>query len=107
MHILLKILKNWVFQLIRIKIKAAMEMAAILESREKTIMLPEGSRIKDLLSQLENTYGEPMTQLIYGSNRDLLQILMLNGKSIFFLAGVETELKDGDQVFLMPLVAGG
>ncbi len=93
--------------MIQIQIVAAMEMAAVLNSRRMGMMLPEGSVVRDLLTELQQKYGEPMTKILYGSGRDLQQVLLLNGRSILYHQGFETELKDGDQVFLMPLVAGG
>jgi molybdopterin converting factor small subunit len=32
---------------------------------------------------------------------------MINGQTIQFLHGMETTLKDGDEVLLIPLAAGG
>jgi molybdopterin converting factor small subunit len=33
--------------------------------------------------------------------------LMVNGRSIEFLKGMETVLQDGDEFLMLPLVAGG
>jgi molybdopterin converting factor small subunit len=32
---------------------------------------------------------------------------LLNGRNIYFLEGLQTELKDGDQIFIRPAAAGG
>lgn len=93
--------------MIHIKIIAVMEMAIVLKDREKKIILPENALVSDLLLELEKKYGEPMTRLLYGSNRNLEHILLVNGRSIHFLQGMDTVLKDGDEIFLLPAIVGG
>ena len=60
---------------------------------------------------LSNRFGEEFTDLIYDSRtkivRDDIRIL-LNGRHIVHLPkGLDTELKEGDEVSLFPPVAGG
>jgi molybdopterin synthase sulfur carrier subunit len=33
--------------------------------------------------------------------------VLVNGENVRFLKGWETELKDGDEVYIMPVIAGG
>ncbi|MDA3835037.1 MAG: MoaD/ThiS family protein [Spirochaetales bacterium] len=86
---------------------SAMEVADILGGREKEILLPEGSDVSEFLLELEKRYGEPITKALCGPKRRQEQILLLNGRNIYFLEGLQTELKDGDQIFIRPAAAGG
>jgi molybdopterin converting factor small subunit len=43
-----------------------------------------------------------------GQDRPLPKIrILVNGQDIGFLHGMETELRDGDEVIILPLVGGG
>ncbi|MCD6420878.1 MAG: MoaD/ThiS family protein [Thaumarchaeota archaeon] len=64
--------------------------------------LPDGSTIRDLLKALRS-YG-PVDELI--EERSNVKILV-NGREITYLDGLETRLKDGDAVAFIPPVAGG
>ena len=67
--------------------------------------------LRRLFDILSNRFGEEFTDLIYDSRtkivRDDIRIL-LNGRHIVHLPkGLDTELKEGDEVSLFPPVAGG
>jgi molybdopterin synthase sulfur carrier subunit len=87
-----------------------MELKKILGQREFEVSIPQGSTVKDLLSWMINKWGDALSTHLYnpGSDSILPHIrLMVNGRSIEFLNGIETVLQDGDEFLMLPLVAGG
>lgn len=96
--------------MIKIKVYTIMELKKICGQREFEFPIPQGSTIKDLLSLMINKWGERLSDQLYkpGSDSILPHIrLMVNGRSIEFLKGMETVLQDGDEFQMLPLVAGG
>ena len=66
--------------------------------------------IASLLGELTNRYGEKLERLLYSKNtRELREdvAIVINGKSVHTLGGLNTALKDGDVVAIFPPVAGG
>jgi len=58
---------------------------------------PLGNLLKSL--NLENYYED-------GKLRSDI-VIMINGRNIYFLDGLNTKLKNGDEVLIMPIVVGG
>ena len=96
--------------MIKIKVYTIMELKKICGQREFELPIPQGSTVKDLLSLMINKWGDPLATHLYkpGTDSVLSHIrLMVNGRSIEFLKGMETVLQDGDEFQMLPLVAGG
>jgi molybdopterin converting factor small subunit len=59
---------------------------------------------------LSEKYGEPFTDYVYdgktGQPKGFLQFLV-NGNSTSTLNGLQTELRDGDVLAILPPVGGG
>jgi len=95
---------------IKIKVYTIMELKKILGQREFELSVAEGSTVKDLLSLMINKWGDQLSTHLYkpGTDSVLPHIrLMVNGRAIEFLKGVETVLQDGDEFLMLPLVTGG
>lgn len=74
------------------------------------IELEDGSLVRDLLILLAKKHGEAFKKAVYESGGVDLKsnfILMVNGLLLNQLKGIETPLKEGDRVVLMPIVSGG
>ncbi len=87
-----------------------MELKKICGQREFELSIPQGSTVKDLLSLMIKRWGDELSFQLYkpGSDSILPHIrLMVNGRSIEFLKGMETILQEGDEFQMLPLVAGG
>jgi len=87
-----------------------MELKKICGQREFELSVPQGSTVKDLLSLMIDKWGDQLSTHLYepGTDSVLSHIrLMVNGRSIEFLKGMETGLQDGDEFQMLPLVAGG
>jgi molybdopterin synthase sulfur carrier subunit len=95
---------------IKIKVYTIMELKKICGQREFELSIPQGSTVKDLLSLMINKWGDRLSAHLYKSGSDSILPyirLMVNGRSIEFLKGMETVLQDGDEFQMLPLVAGG
>ncbi len=96
--------------MIKIKVYTIMELKKICGQREFELSIPRGSTVSDLLSVMVNRWGDPLSARLYkpGTRFVLPHIrLMVNGRAIEFLKGMETVLQDGDEFQMLPLVAGG
>jgi len=74
------------------------------------IELKDDSSVFDLLSLLAEKHGEPFKKAVYepkGLDLKPYHVLSVNGLLLNQLNGIETKLKDGDRVILMPVVTGG
>jgi molybdopterin synthase sulfur carrier subunit len=95
---------------ITIKINTILSLKKVLGQRELELSLPPGSTVKDLIAWMISTWGDKLSPHVQqpGSDSLLPHIrLMINGRSIEFLNGMETVLQDGDEFLMLPLVAGG
>jgi molybdopterin synthase sulfur carrier subunit len=95
---------------IRVKIYTIMALKEILGQRELEISIPEGSTIQDLISRMVERWGDRLSSYLFQprSDRPLSHIrLMVNGRDIEFLNGMETVLQEGDEFMMLPLVSGG
>jgi len=70
------------------------------------IELPEGSSIRDLINALEKNYRPKIDLSRVGEENSNIKVLV-NGREITYLDGLETKLRDGDVVAFIPPVAGG
>jgi molybdopterin synthase sulfur carrier subunit len=75
---------------------------------DRTEVESEGENIKELIEDLEKKYPGIKEKLCdeKGQLREFVNFFV-NEEDIRFLAGEETELKDGDEVSIIPAIAGG
>ncbi len=78
--------------------------------REEEVETSEDVTVAKLLTMLSKRYGEPFRKAIYepkGSDIKPNYIITVNGYLLNQLKGLETKLKKGDHVTLLPIVSGG
>lgn len=96
--------------MIKVKLHTISALKKIVGQRELEISLPQGSTLEALLSCMVKTWGKRLSDYMFqpGSTLPFPYIrLMINGQDIEFLSGIETLLRDGDEVLIIPPVAGG
>ena len=77
-------------------------------SGEKKIDV-EANKLQDAFEKISNTMGDDFKRRVLnddGTPRSLINIY-INGKNAKFSSGFETQLNDGDEVYILPAVAGG
>jgi MoaD family protein len=80
-----------------------------LTQAESIQLKPEAST-RDLLVLLAEKHGEPFKKAVYDPEDASLKpyhIIAVNGLMINLLNDLDTKLKDGDRVVVMPVVTGG
>jgi molybdopterin synthase sulfur carrier subunit len=95
---------------VKVILHTILGLKQVLGQRQTEVDLPEGSTIGDLLAYMKTTWGDKLSPHLFEpeSGRLLPQIrVMVNGQTIQFLQGLETLLKEADEVLILPLVAGG
>ncbi len=96
--------------MIKVKVYTILALKKVLGQREFEVSLAPGSTVKDLISWMIDKWGDQLSSHLFkpGSDTLLSHIrLMVNGRSIEFLKGMETVLQDGDEFLMLPLVSGG
>ena len=82
----------------------------IVGQRLTEIELPTGSTIEDFLKYMKEKWGDELsTRLFHPDSVAVLPYvrIMVNGQTIEFLEGLETPLKEGDEVLILPPASGG
>lgn len=76
--------------------------------KDLIVNLENGSTVKDLLDNLSASY-QGFRSAIFDESGQVkgYVILMKNRKNIDSLGGLETELSEGDEMAILPPVAGG
>ena len=96
--------------MINITIRTIIGLKKILGQDTIEFPLPEGTTVKSLVDLMVAKWGARLASFFSDveRNRPLPKIrILVNGRDIGFLNGMETELRDGDEVLLLPLVGGG
>jgi MoaD family protein len=66
-----------------------------------------GSTLSELIDDLESNHPGIKERLIEGEDLRRFVNLYVNDEDVRFTGGLGTELSDGDQVVVLPAVAGG
>ena len=94
----------------KVKVHSILGIKKIIGQGDLEVAITQGSTLESLLSEMVQTYGEVLSSYLYGpSGNDLLPHirLMVNGRDIEFLDGLNTELHNGDEILILPPVSGG
>ena len=93
----------------KVEVKFFTSLREITGKKVDEIQLQDIITVEELLTQLASKYGKKFREYLYnekGNVRSHLSILV-NGKSTNVLQGLDTELKEGDTVAILPPVGGG
>jgi len=99
-------------QTLHVKVRFFTSLREILNKREETLTLPDNKLItfNVVLKNLSEKYGDLFVEYVYKNNsekpKNFLQFLV-NGTSTSTLNGLETEIKNGDVLAILPPVGGG
>ncbi len=94
---------------IKIAVRFFTTLREITGKKEESLELLKPISVDALLRQLSKKYGKEFDDYMFdelGDVRGHLQVL-INGRSVSTMQGLKTELKDADQVAILPPVGGG
>jgi sulfur-carrier protein len=93
-----------------IKIRLFTHLRELAGKREETMNFQEKTvTVKQVLNALSQTYGKPFDDYVFeadGHVKGFLQFL-INGTSAATLSGLDSQLRDGDVLAILPPVGGG
>ncbi len=78
--------------------------------RQEEIQIEDPATVTEVLTLLAGKYGEPFKKAIYEPEASDVKpnyIITVNGYLLNQLKGIQTRLKNGDHVMLLPIVSGG
>jgi sulfur-carrier protein len=96
----------------QVKVRFFTSLREIVGTKEIALSYPEGEKVivVAVLETLKEKYGKPFQDYVYNSvtaePKGFLQFLV-NGNSISTLSGMQTEIRDGDVLAILPPVGGG
>jgi len=96
--------------MITVEVRTILTIKKILGTGEIELSVPEKSTLQELVTKLVNNFGDELASLLLESEtRKVLPHirLMVNGRDIAFLNGMDTVLQPGDEVLILPPVSGG
>ncbi len=67
----------------------------------------DGATVGEVLDALYDRYGELRSRIAEDGGLRRFVNVYVGGEDIRFLDGLETEISDGDEVTILPAVAGG
>jgi molybdopterin synthase sulfur carrier subunit len=95
---------------IKITLHTILGLKEVTGQRLTEIDLPHGSTVEDFLAYMAERWGDQLSARLFepegGAVLPYVRI-MVNGQTIQHLEGMETPLKEGDEVLILPPVSGG
>lgn len=73
----------------------------------EAIAMVDGETVGEVLDALYERYGELRSRIAEDGGLRRFVNVYVGGEDIRFLDGLETEVSDGDEVTILPAVAGG
>jgi molybdopterin synthase sulfur carrier subunit len=95
--------------LIRVEVNYFSNVRALTGEPGSTLELPEGSSVHDMLSIVAARYGDELREYLFTDEDGLHPhvVVILNGRGVGVLEGLDTTLNDGDRVAILPSIGGG
>ncbi len=94
---------------IKVAVRFFTTLREITGRKEELLELPKPISVDALLRELSKKYGKDFDDYVFdelGDVRGHLQVL-INGRSVSTMQDLKTQLKDADQVAILPPVGGG
>jgi len=94
---------------IRVQVNFFSNVRALTGEPGSTMELPEGSSVHDMLIVVAARYGDELKEYLFTNDERLHPhvVVILNGRGVGVLEGLDTALNDGDRVAILPTIGGG
>jgi sulfur-carrier protein len=95
---------------IRVTVRTSLVFKDIFGNWRFGLKLPKGSTFQDFIDELIKTWGDQLAPHLFQTDGQMLRpniMCMINGHNIRFLDNLETELKQDDEILILPPVGGG
>ena len=95
--------------MIRVEASFFSNVRAITGEPGATFELPDLSLVRDLLGEVAARYGDELGEYLFTEEGGLHShvAVILNGRGVGVLDGLDTALSDGDRVAILPSIGGG
>jgi len=94
----------------KITLHTILGIKEVIGQRLSEIDLPPGSTVEDFLTYMKERWGDKVSARLFDPDSGAVLPyvrIMVNGQTIQLLEGMETLLKEGDEVLILPPVSGG
>jgi molybdopterin synthase sulfur carrier subunit len=93
----------------KVEVKFFTSLREITGKKVDEIQLESTITVEELLIQLSKKYGREFREYLYNEKGKVHRYLLIlvNGKSTNVLRGLDTKLKEGDTIAILPPVGGG
>jgi molybdopterin synthase sulfur carrier subunit len=94
----------------KVSIRTTMGLKQIIGQYDVSLSVEDGATVAGMLELLADRYGDELAEQIFepqGRIPHASLMIMVNGRNIAFLNRLDTALKDGDELTILPLVGGG
>lgn len=93
----------------KVEVRFFTSLREITGEKVEKIQLNGIITVEELLSKLSKKYGGEFKEYLYNEEGNLHGYLsiLVNGKSTKILQGLDTKLKEGDVIAILPPVGGG
>jgi molybdopterin synthase sulfur carrier subunit len=88
-----------------VSVKIPTQLRAATEGESKATV--DGATVGEVLDSLYERYGELRSRIAEDGGLRRFVNVYVDGEDIRFLEGLDTQVKDGDEVTILPAVAGG
>jgi molybdopterin synthase sulfur carrier subunit len=93
----------------KVEVRFFTSLREITGKKKELVQLQNATTVEELLTGLSKKYGKEFIEYLYNEEEKVHTYLsiLVNGKSTNVLQGLDTELKEGDTVAILPPVGGG
>lgn len=91
-----------------IRVRYLATLFDLMGTMRDVVEVPEGATVRDLIRAIDRKHnGRLSREILDGDKLKDEYNILVNGRAIDYLAGLDTRLKDNDEVVFMPPVGGG
>ena len=94
---------------IQVEVSYFSNVRALTGESGSTLELPDRSSVHDLLIIVAARYGDELREYLFTDEGGLHShvVVILNGRGVGVLDGLDSALNDGDRVAILPSIGGG